>query len=218
MLCQVGISKFCTGEPETVTLDLPGKGPVAKVYATLTFRPTEALHDSAADIERDAFGFEIVPLQRDTYRAHKDVLHKLSKDDTMRIEELLETGLHINRQQVFSAASVCVRLFDWNEILLLLAVYVLFIPSVTGLETCRNQGCAIGSSWRSLAGFKSTQRPLAARAGRVQVSCFLTPLTLHLTNLQRNCRSRVQSIASISQVSKIQCDSLPIFLLTTCLS
>lgn len=98
----MSISKFCTGEPEDVTLDLPGKGPVAKVHATLTFRPTEALNDSASDIERDAFGFEIVPLQRDSYRAHKDVLQRCGNDDRLRIEELLETGLFVNHQQVFS--------------------------------------------------------------------------------------------------------------------
>jgi hypothetical protein len=96
----VSISKFCTGEPEAATLDLPGKGPVARVHATLTFRPTESLHDAAADVERDAFGFEIVPLQRDSYRAHKDVLHKYGNDDRLRIEELLETGLFVNHQQV----------------------------------------------------------------------------------------------------------------------
>lgn len=97
---QVSISKYCTGEPETVTLELPGKGPISKVHATFTFRPTEGLHDSASDIERDAFGFEIAPLQRETYRAHKDVLQKIGKDDRHRIDELLETGLHMNHQQV----------------------------------------------------------------------------------------------------------------------
>jgi hypothetical protein len=83
-----------------VTWELPGKGPVAKVYATFTFRPTEGLSDAASDIERDSFGFEIAQLQRDTYRVHKDVLRKISKDDRQRIEELLETGLLVDRQQV----------------------------------------------------------------------------------------------------------------------
>lgn len=83
-----------------MTWELPGKGPVAKVYATFTFRPTEGLSDAASDIERDSFGFEIAQLQRDTYRVHKDVLRKISKDDRQRIEELLETGLLVDRQQV----------------------------------------------------------------------------------------------------------------------
>ena len=83
-----------------MTLELPGKGPISKVHATFTFRPTEGLHDSASGIERDAFGFEIAPLQRETYRAHKDVLQKIGKDDRHRIDELLETGLHMNHQQV----------------------------------------------------------------------------------------------------------------------
>lgn len=96
----MSISKFCTGEPEAATLDLPGKGPVARVHATLTFRPTECSSDAAADVERDAFGFEIAPLQRDGYRAHKDVLHTYGNDDRLRVEELLETGLFVNRQQV----------------------------------------------------------------------------------------------------------------------
>jgi hypothetical protein len=96
----VSISKYCTGEPQVVTLELPGKGPVAKVHATFTFRPTEGLHDTASGIERDAFGFEIVALQRETYKAHKDILLKVGKDELDRITDLLETGLHINRQQV----------------------------------------------------------------------------------------------------------------------
>lgn len=83
-----------------MTLELPGKGPVAKVHATFTFRPTEGLNDTASGLERDAFGFEIAPLQRETYKAHKDILHKVGKDDRDRITDLLETGLHINRQQV----------------------------------------------------------------------------------------------------------------------
>ena len=81
-------------------MELPGKGPVAKVHATVTFRPTEGLNDTASGLERDAFGFEIAPLQRETYKAHKDILHKVGKDDRDRITDLLETGLHINRQQV----------------------------------------------------------------------------------------------------------------------
>ncbi len=104
---QVSISKYCTGEPEKVTWELPGKGPVAKVHATFTFRPTEGLHDSASNIERDSFGFEIAPLQRDTYRAHKDVLLKIGKDDRQRIDELLETGLHINHLQVCLMILLC---------------------------------------------------------------------------------------------------------------
>jgi hypothetical protein len=99
-LLQVSISKLCTGEPEPVTWELPGKGPVAKVFATFTFRPTEGLDDAASDIERDSFGFEIAQLQRETYRAHKDLLRKISPDDKQRIEGLLETGLLVDRQQV----------------------------------------------------------------------------------------------------------------------
>jgi hypothetical protein len=100
LILQVNISKFCTGEPESVTLELPGKGPVGKVHATFTFRPTEGLHDAASDIQRDAFGFEIPPLQRETYQAHKEILQKMDKDDVEKITELLETGMRANRQQV----------------------------------------------------------------------------------------------------------------------
>ena len=42
------------------------------------------------------------------YRTHKDVLRKIGKDDRQRIEELLETGLLVDRQQVQIAKSPCI--------------------------------------------------------------------------------------------------------------
>ncbi len=161
---QVGISKLCTGEPESVAWELPGKGPVAKVYATFTFRPTEGLSDAASDIERDSFGFEIAQLQRDTYRVHKDVLRKISKDDRQRIEELLETGLLVDRQQVCELPSrpASYRVFVFASDLALC--------SATGVEARRDQRRAAGSSRRSVAGVQPAQGPPAARARVLQVS------------------------------------------------
>jgi hypothetical protein len=117
---QVSISKLCTGETESVTWDLPGKGPVAQVHATFTFRPTEALNDAALDIERDSFGFEIPQLQRETYLAHRDALQRIGKDDRQRIEELLETGLLVERQQVRCAALVRLTALLFNAAPLLM--------------------------------------------------------------------------------------------------
>ncbi len=110
-------------------LELPGKGPVAQVHLTFTFRPTEGLHDSASNIERDAFGFEIAPLQRDTYRAHKDVLQKIGKDDRERIDALLETGLHMNHQQVCSLRLFC-RYFPIRNLFVSSEHYVLCLRCV----------------------------------------------------------------------------------------
>ena len=159
-------------------LELPGKGPVAKVHLTFTFRPTEGLHDSASNIERDAFGFEIAPLQRDTYRAHKDVLQKIGKDDRERIDALLETGLHMNHQQVCSLRLFC-RYFPIRNIFVSSEHYVLCLRCVhhshaicSGMEACRHQGCSAYSSWRSMVGIKSAQAPFAPRAHLLQVSDF----------------------------------------------
>jgi hypothetical protein len=176
---QVSISKFCTGEPEAATLDLPGKGPVARVHATLTFRPTECSSDAAADVERDAFGFEIVPLQRDGYRAHKDVLHKYGNDDRLRIEELLETGLFVNRQQVrsrlvSSGSTTAQSRIEMQPSMVCVARSHL-TPPLTGLETRRDQGRAHGAPRRGVARLQPAQGPSAARARLIQVSAFPAP-------------------------------------------